>query len=289
MLGVDSAGFVYRNPFLEVPAPAGLLVSRAGATHVLANPAIDPNEETFVGVIEGQSLAAAHVQGTYVPTTKVDMVDLLGGKQLYRFKEPMIGTSYYSAGHNNWPTDYETVWGKLADLINGTLVKNGRVVRRVIWCNASYGGVSAADLAPGGILGNRIPLAFRALRLMGIAPSRVDAVFTMHGEGDGALGTPKATYKSLRFSTIQSARDIGFTGPWFVPKETYALDIVSSTIRDAQAEMAGTNGVVAGPDFDDLGQAYRYHNDQNQYTHLNAAGRDAVAARWLSVLQAHYN
>lgn len=271
MFAVSAQEYVWRNK-------SALAIVNNPSGYTLASSAINPAERTFVAVIEGQSLAGAHVQGVYAPTnaSKIHMLNVLGGKQIYEYKEPMMGTSYFAAGHLSWPTVYETIWGKLADLLI-----DGDVFDRVIYCNVSYGGTSAADLAPTGLHGHRITLALRSLRLAGIPIARVDAVLTMQGEADGA--TQKADYKTRRLATVQSAVDFGFIGDWFIPTETYVTGSVFSAIQDGQAEMVGTNSIVAGPNFDTMGSSYRWDD-----VHLNETGRTEAAQRWFDVLAAIY-
>jgi len=223
---------------------------------VLTSHARNDGERAFIAIIEGQSLASNHCQGLYQPVhaAAVQSVNVLGDRLVYQHREPMMGASFYANGYAGYSKGYGSVWGKVGDL----LIDQG-VADRVIWCNVSYGGQSAQALAPDGVMGHRMPLAFRVLRSLGLRGADVSAIVSMQGESDGGRGTPAAAYKQFRQQTIQVTRDLGFDGPWFIPLETYSVGRMSNTIRGAQLDLAiEVADVVTGPDFDTLDASYRY-------------------------------
>lgn len=265
--------FGFSSPGSLVP-----FTSTTGRTSTSA--ALDGGERTFIAIIDGQSLAANHSQAAYTVTnsTKVQCVNWASDRLIYRHVEPMMGGSFYAAGHEGFGDPYISIWGKVGDLLI-----DGDIFDRVIWCNVAAGGITAANLAPGGSLGRRIPAAFHVLSSLGFRGNRVDAILSMLGESDAAGGTTKANFQLRRRATIRASRSYGFTGPWFIAEETYVEGVTSSTIQDAQTEMVGADGVVAGPSFDDLGSSYRWddiHQDQD--------GHDEFATRWFNTLAAHY-
>ena len=248
-------------------------------------------QRTFIAIIEGQSLAANHCQGLYRVrrSANVHCVNVLGDRLLYEHAEPMMGASYYRPGYAGYNDGYGSVWGRAGDL----LIDRG-AFDRVIWLNVSYGGQSAQDLSPSGPMGHRLPLAFRVLSTLGIPASSVSAVLSMQGESDAGRKTPPETYKAYRAQTIQTSRGAGFTGPWFIPLETYGFGNMSNAIRGAQFDLASeASGVITGPDFDTLGESYRYRQEGanlpgNGKVHPNEAGRDAIAEMWANLLARHF-
>jgi hypothetical protein len=271
--GLEIDPFAYTVPGSLVP-----FTDTAGRTST--SPTLDPEERTFIAIIEGQSLAASHIPHAYTVTNvaKVQCVNWAGDRLLYQHKEPMFGGTFHPAGHipgNNWDLPYISLWGLVGDMLI-----DGDVFDRIIWCNVSAGGMQASVLAPGGALGQRLPVAFHVLRSLGISGNHVSAILSMIGESDNNANTPEATYLAHRRATSRVSRSYGFTGPWFVPLESYtAGDPPSSEIRAAQAILAAHAGNIAGPDFDALGSSYRDFNG----THQNALGHDTMAQMWFDV------
>lgn len=262
------------NPFAYT-WPGSLVPFTDTTGRTSTSSALNGNERTFIAIIEGQSLASCHIPHAYTVTnpTKVHCVNWAGDRLLYQHKEPMMGASFAESSIS--------LWGKLGDLL---IV--GNVFDRVIWCNVSAGGQQVANLAPGGALGQRIPIAFNVLRSLGITGNQVSAILSMIGESDNTLGTAAETYKGHRRATARVARTYGFTGPWFVPLETYnenAAGVTSATVRQAQADLQAEAGFAAGPDFDVLGSSYR-----NDGLHQNALGHDTMAAMWFTTLAARF-
>lgn len=234
-------------------------------------------------IIDGQSLGSNHCCCGYTVAnpTKVLSVNWAGDRLLYQHAEPCLGGTFYPADYipaNNWSQTYTSIWGKVGDL---HISNNNADV--VIFCNVSAGGVTASALAPGGVLGQRIPLAFHVLSSLGIRGNQVTAILSMLGESDAA-GTDPATFKAQRRETIRASRSFGFTGPWIIPRETYVTGTTSTAIRNAQAELAAEAGNMAGPDFDAYGAAYRGADN----IHQNQAGRDAMALAWYNLLAARF-
>jgi hypothetical protein len=273
MFAIDVRSLVWRNPSTSLNSWNDV------SERALANPGLDPSKRTFIAIIEGQSLAGNHCPATYQPVHRVEAVDVLGGRQLYQHREPMLGASYYPVGHGGYSNAYGSIWGKVGDLLIST-----DVFDRVIWCNVSYGGIDAASLAPSGNMSHRLAVAFASLRLLGISVSNVSAVLSMLGESDAGQGTSTAVFAANRLATVQTARNLGFEGPWFqAQNETYVMGSTSSAISNAQAELVGNNGVIGGPSFDDLGSAYRWDD-----IHQNENGLNIFAQRWRDVLALHY-
>jgi hypothetical protein len=164
-------------------------------------------------------------------------------------------------------------------------------IDRFILCNVAYGGASAYDLSPSGQIGHRLPLAFAALRSLGIPPSRVDIIMSHLGETDGIRGTSSATFQAQRQESISVARNSGFTGPWLMANSTYAYGNESSVIQGAIAALVANTSlnVRAGADSDAwVGPTYRYpeQGTGNTLVHPNMAGLIAISDDWVVKIRA---
>lgn len=271
------------NPF-GYAYPGSLVPYTDTTGRTTTSAALDPQERTFIAIIHGQSLASNHIPDAYTVTnaTKVQSVNWAGDRLLYRHKEPCFGGSYYVAGEipgNNWNFPYISLWGMVGDL----LIDQG-TFDRVIWMNVSAGGQSVSAFEPGGALFQRIPNAFHIFRTLGISGNQVTAMLSKIGESDGALNTPAEEYKASVRATARVARSYGFTGPWFIPQETFSNSGTDTAIRQAQAELSAEAGYVLGPDFDALGSEYR----DSGHVHQNAAGHAAMAQMWADCIGEHF-
>lgn len=272
------------------PASIGLSVYSDTTGRTQESAVIDPGERTFVAICEGQSLAGNHQQGLYTMThgDKVHAVNTFGDRLLYRHAEPMLGASYYNNGYAGYMSGYGSIWGEVGDKLI-----DGGVFDRIIFCNVSYGGIYARDVAPSGQCGHRIFLAFNVLRSLGILPSRVDAVLSMLGESDSYDDTPTATFVARRLETVQASRNYGFTGKWFIPTETYSFGTMSTNVSTAQASLVdnGAN-IYAGPNIDAIDGSGRYTQEGTPpgsgKVHLNNTGRAAASLAWYNTLAAVY-
>jgi len=267
-----------------------------GATHftnttglTLSNATL--SAKTFVQIIVGQSVGASHVQGNYVATGDCRMVNMTGDRKVYLDNQggTMLGATFSASGYQGWTT-YTALWAKECDL----LIAGGKF-DRVITINASYAGEPIAKFMPGGVLGHLLPLAFFTLNELGIKANQVNAIIAMEGESDGIAGTAQATYQAAMQSWFTVAANLGFTGKWIVPLETYAYGCTSSTIRAAQAAVVNGTTVIAGPDLDTfVGATNRYAEVAsggcavNALVHPNATGRDNIAGALKATIYANF-
>lgn len=262
------------------PQTAGL-TDTTGLTE--KSPTLDA-ERTGIFILEGQSLWGDHVQGLYQPThAKVQNVCVMGDKKLYQQIDPMLGPTFTINGYAGWSDGYGCMAGKLGDLLI-----DGNVFDRVIFCNVSYGGLTARDLSPAGQMGHRLPLAFHTLNSLGIKPSQVTAILSHLGESDGINGTSAADFKTYRRQSLLVARNFGFTGPWFLAKSTWAYGSASTTIQGAIDDLVAEGSFLAGAASDSfVGSTYRYlEQDGTSRVHPNATGRDAICGDWFTKLDA---
>ncbi len=247
---------------------------------------------TFVYIVVGQSLGGSHVQGNYVGTQDCRVINLTGDRKTYLDNTggTELGSTFSPNGYQGWPV-YSSMWAKLCDL----LIAGGKY-DRVISINPSSSGQPISQFMPSGPLGYLLPLAFFTLNEQGIPPGRVNAIISMEGESDGINGTSQANYQAFMQTWILVAKNLGFTGKWIVPLETYAYGCTSTTIRAAQAAVANGTTVIAGPDLDTAinntcsSSACRYAEVAaagclvNALIHPSAAGTDTMMALMKTVI-----
>lgn len=221
-------------------------------------------------LIAGQSNACNNAPSAYTPTNtgKVDCLNPYNGA-IYAQIDPMLGcSSPASLGIGNG-----CFAGRLADkLINASLFD------RVIICNVAVNGTSAADWV--NLYPNRLSTALARLSYRGMTPT---AILWSQGEKDNVLSTAQAAYQSSMTTVIGATRTAGYSGPWFIPQQTWDAGSTSSTIQAAQAALVNHgSGIWAGPNADSLNAT----NRQSDNTHWNDTGSDAYAGLWLTALQA---
>lgn len=265
------------------PASAGF-TDTTGRTSV--SPALVNGERTAIFIVDGQSVGGDHCQGLVQPTSpKVQCVCVMGDKLLYQLVEPMLGPTFTINGYVGWSNGYGSLWGKV-----GQLLIDGNALDRVIFCNVSYGGMTAFDFSPAGQLGHRVPLAFNTLNSLGIKPWQVTAILSHLGESDGINGTTAANYQLYRTQSMRVARNFGFTGPWLLARSTWAYDFANATIQGAIANLiAGSLGFKTGADSDSfVGATYRYAEiagPGSMRVHPNLAGLNAIAPDWVTKIR----
>lgn len=240
----------------------------------------------FIAIIYGESLASAHIAADYavLNPTKIHMVNWAGDRKLYQHKEPMMGASFFSAGETHgvvtWNNPWVSMWGALGDL----LIANN-VFDRVIWLNYSSGGSQVNAFEPGGAFSIHNNTIFNVLRTLGYSGNQVSAALTMIGANDGVAGTSATNYKQSVRNHDRALRSRGFSGPSFIPVNTYrGGGNTTPALQQAQRDLWGTDGFVAGPDFDVLGNSYRDANG----THQNGLGMTTMAQMWCDCIAARF-
>ena len=162
--------------------------------------------------------------------------------------------------------DGGSVWTRLGPM----LAADGAVSEFVLTVSAQ-GGTSIADWAPDGkcfgILAKRLPEITTCAR-------PITHVVFHQGERDTMMGTSCASYVH-HFNQMKNCLDVSLHNcPWIVCQASYRMGLMSKEVKSAQNEIIKTSrNVIAGPDTDLLGAAYRYDN-----THFNDAGLTAFAA-----------
>lgn len=275
----------------------------------------------------GQSNSAQYYDGIYTPTHSSSQFEFLAyDGSLREFVEPIFGpngntdrgtwsaaTTYASGDQvlyndaywrasatslNVVPgTDYTkwsgalvgSLWGKLGD----SLIDNG-LCTTVVWIPFGIGGTEIAEWDYTGLYG---PNAIAIVNWMNKLSVNISAFLWMQGERDAKIQTSQVNYFTRASQLIQMTRTAGYTGPWYIAKETFYADFGNSgttwaPVQDAQQQLWTTlSNVKQGPYFDDMGTSYRYGLNGvvgvGDWTHFN--GQNAppeLASRWISALQA---
>lgn len=250
------------------------------------SPTLDPAKKNFIAIIEGQSLGGNHIPTAYTVQnpTKINCVNWAGDRLLYQHQEPMFGATFYPADFvpaDNWSFPFISMWGRVGDL----LINSGKF-DRIIFLNTTVGGTNVSNREPGALLSKRIPTAFYVLRSLGYAGNQVSAILSMIGESDAAIFTAPESYKASCRALAKVSRSFGFTGPWVTPLETLTnFSVISSAIRQAQADLCREPGFVQGPDFDTMStSSYR----DTTGVHPNSLGHNVMAQMWANMIAGYF-
>jgi hypothetical protein len=233
---------------------------------------ITGGEKTGVFIVAGQSLAGNHGQSLYTPSNgKAHLLNVYNGV-VYDSPDPLMGASG-SAG--SWVSRF-----------SDKLITAG-IFTRVIVVPVAIAGTPIADWSPRGPLNQRLRVAYlriRSLGWVGNADVSIGAILAL-GETDSSGGTSQANWQA-DFSLVKGTLDgLGFTGKWFVAKETMLSNATNSTIQAAQAAVVDNVRVFAGANTDSLTGGTNRIGDG---THLTDTGNNNNAALWQTVIAAQY-
>lgn len=194
----------------------------------------------LVLIVAGQSNLTDVAPSAYTPTN-ASAIDVMNNDDgaVYAAVDPLVGCSLTFSGGN--PAL------RLAD--NFIIASK---FDRVILVPIAIGGASVADWATGTST-NRIKVAMQRLAAKGFtAQTNVTvAIIWGQGETDTSQGTSQANYTTALNAVIANAAAAGFTGRWFIAKQSWNGTTVSAAVQAAQAAAVG-GSVFAGPDADSM-------------------------------------
>lgn len=244
--------------------------------------AVNTGIKNLVLIVAGQSNVTNIAPSAYSPVnaSSIDVMNITDGA-IYPAVDPLIGCSFSWGGGN--PAL------RLAD----NLITAG-LFDRVILEPVAVGGSSVADWATG-TSSNRIQVALQRLSAKGFtARTNVTvAIIWGQGETDTTLGTLTAAYTASLNTVMGNAATAGFTGRWFIAKQSWNGTTVSANVQNAQVAAIG-GSVFAGPNADVMinstcsASACRQNPDPQGSTnlHFSDAGSITYAAGWQTTMHA---
>lgn len=169
-----------------------------------------------------------------------------------------------------------SVWTRLGD----QLIVNG-IYDEVVFVPVSFGGTEIGQWVPEMPLFKQIESAVKDVHERGW---RFTHLLWHHGESDNALKIGYADYQ-LRFrNMLRGIRELGVDAPIFVSVASRCGQYgPNNDIQGAQSGVVNHDQRIwAGPNTDNLGNEFRHDT-----CHLNAAGQNATATLWLSILRGY--
>lgn len=244
---------------------------RSTAGKTVRSLTINTGIRNLVLIVAGQSNYQNVANTAYTPTngSALDNFNVYDGG-MYAAADPLLGASWtYTTlgvgGTNPSP-------GNIGTRVGDLLITNGKF-DRVILVPVAIGGTAVADWATGAV-SNRIPTAMARLASRGITPATTGVTFAViWGQGESDAGTGQATYTSRLNTVISNAASAGFSGRWFINKQTWIGGVVDTNTQAAQVAMPNGSTIFAGADADSLNATNRYSDN----THFNDTGMAALA------------
>jgi hypothetical protein len=264
---LSNADFPPADSASAIPGP---WQTTAGLT--FRSPAIDPTKKTLVIIAAGQSLNTNINPTSYVPTNSsvVDQLNVYDGA-LYNVPGPMLGPSTA----NKSPYGMGTVIARLADGLIGTF-------DRVIAANVTIGGSSLAMWATGNS-SNRLCVTMKRFAALGITPVTTGVTFAIiwsQGETDFTAGTTSAVYQAGLNTILTNVKACGFSGRFFVNRESSVGDTTSGTYLGQGAVVDNVN-FWAGTNYNSIPTGSRVDG-----THFNDTGAATAASAVITAMHA---
>lgn len=269
-----------QDPYIVPELGFGHLPGRVTSGLALRAQTVNPAIRNLIDITLGQSNGTNIAPSAYTPSnpTALDNFNVYDGA-IYEAKDPLLGCDLNTAGPGNHSL-------RLGD----SLVSAGLIDRYI----AVPLSINAADVAfwQGPLGASKLPTAIRRLADRGIVTGTNVTIIIrfIEGESDNLALTSQVNFASGARAIFATARNAGFTGPIFVPLQTYINGTSSATIRSAQSSLVDhSSGIYAGPDADALvgsvcsGVACR----QSDLTHWSDAGSASYAAAWRTALAAY--
>ncbi len=237
-----------------------------------ASSAITGGEKTAVIIIPGQSNVANSRPSDYTVTqAKSHALNIYDGA-VYVAKDPQLGAD---------STD-----GSFAGILADKLIVAGTFTR-VILVPIAMDGSQVQDWTPRGPYFQRLRVAYLRCRANGwVGNADVHMLVLLGiGETDNVLNTTQANWQAY-FQEMKAGLDgYGFTGKYWVNKQSMSSNAVDATIQAAQAAVVDNVRVFACADVDSLTGGT---NREADGTHLSDTGMTNMAELCKVALAAHY-
>ena len=221
---------------------------------------LSSHDDLMVAIVFGQSNSANYGESRHKSVPGV--YNFHRGK-LYLAEDPLLGAQ---GGRGS-------VWTRLGDM----LVGNG-IYDSVVFVSLGMGATPISRWTDGGDLHKRILQAAKQLSDVNLRPTHL---LWHQGESDASLGTPPEDYQAMFRKMIQSIRSKEIDAPIYISIATRCKSLRGdSGLQQAQRELvAPSAGILAGPDTDQLGFAYRYDG-----CHFTDEGLQRHAELWYEKL-----
>ena len=246
---------------------------------------IDITKTNLAIVVAGQSNIANVSPGTFSPVNASSLfqLNIYDGK-FYPAVDPLLGAS-------GGQPPIETFLGNPALRLADAIVTAG-YFQRVYLVPIAIGSTAIADWATGPEA-QLLPVVFLRMSEKGLVPRTNVTVIVIwgHGENDNSLKTSQSVYSAGLSTVIAQSRAAGFTGSWYIAKQTYVQGSTSPAVQAAQAAAPNGTTIFAGPNADPLagnvcGPSANEACRQFDNLHWSDNGSYSYAAAWLSALVA---
>ncbi|HEY9615558.1 MAG TPA: sialate O-acetylesterase [Microcoleaceae cyanobacterium] len=219
-----------------------------------------PRDRLMVALAFGQSNSANY--GNRRLTAQKTVYNFHAGK-CYRAVDPLLGAD----GNGG------SVWTRL-----GNRIVQQKLYDRVLFTSIGVGGTEIQRWAPAGDLHPRITTAIQQLKAAGF---NITHLLWHQGETDAEIGTPKEVYQQRFMAMLERIRVAGVQAPVYVSVTSRCGDRPPQpAIQQAQRELVNpAQGILLGPNTDELGDADRYDR-----CHFSASGLNKAADLWLQAL-----
>lgn len=246
------------------------LMRRGTAALSARSATINTGIKNLVLICAGQSNMANIVPTRVAPTNAsvMDQMNVYDGG-LYSVDGSLLGCSN------------EDTHGNLCPQVADKLITGGQFAR-VILVNCSVATTTAAQWATG-TLSTRIAVAMRRLAAKGITPSVTNVTFAIwFGQGESDHGTSSASYQASLNTIRTNAVSAGFSGRFFIPKQTLLSNAVDATIQGAQTGLVDNVNFWSAGDMDALTTT----NRQSDNTHWSDTGAPNAATAVYNAMHA---
>jgi hypothetical protein len=202
-------------------------------------------------------------------STVVDQINIYDGA-IYSVSGALLGA-----------TNDDLTHGSLPPQVADKLITGGQFDRVIlVGCAVS---TTTAALHATGSLKDRIPVAMRRLSARGITPSTTGVTFAIWwGQGESDHGTSSASYQASLNTIRSNAVSAGFSGRFFVCKQTILSGSTDATIQGAQTGLVDNVNFWSGGDMDALTGA----NRQGDNTHWSDTGAPNAATAVYNAMHA---
>lgn len=229
---------------------------------------LDNTQNNGVLVTFGDSLGVNVVTSAFTPVNANVLNFCIQNGGTYSAVDPVLGCS-----NANSPLGTGNMFTRLADSVQGT----GKFTKTLL-VPACVGASLISHWSVDQFL--RIKATFARLAAAGVTAK---AVLIQLGSNDTTNGTLQAAYTAAQTLMIAQIR-LYYAGPIFIATESWINGGVSAGIVAAQAAAVNHGSLIwAGANGDSLNAT----NRQADNTHWNDTGAAAMAALWLTALQAY--